>query len=90
MKLIKRGKDINGTFYTNGYTKHYYTPGDWTQRSDARYACENEKHGNGIKDVFKKVFKGAKYVGNKLLDAYLNTMPKVQLRKSLIWLLMVS
>jgi hypothetical protein len=76
MKLVKRGRDENGTFMTNGYSKHYYTPGNWTERSDARYACETEKHGDGIKDVFKKVVKGAKYVGNKLLDMYLNTMPK--------------
>jgi hypothetical protein len=76
MKLVKRGTDKNGTFMTNGYSKHYYTPGNWEQRSDARYACENEKHGNGIKDVFKKVIKGANYIKNKLLDMYLNSMPK--------------
>jgi hypothetical protein len=76
MKLVKRGKDENGTFMTNGYSKHYYTPGNLTERSDARYACETEKNGDGIKDVFKKVVKGVKYVSNKLLDAYLTTMPK--------------
>jgi hypothetical protein len=72
---MERGKDQNGHYYKYKEHKEYYIIGNPYSRKVARDNLSTIIQGDGLKDILHKVVKGVKYVGNKILDAYLNTMP---------------